>query len=623
VTVAPAERGTGQQTGAGQRGIGRPALLIGVITAVANVVGFGRQLVFAHTVGTGCTATVYATANQVPNIIYAIVLGGALTGTVVPVLAGPAATAARAEARQTASALLSWTLLLLVPVSVAVALAAQPIASLLLASTPGCPHQDMVSIGSRMLAVFAPQIVLYGLAVVGYGILQAYRRFAPPALAPVLSSIVVAAAYVAYVPLDHNRLVGHLPLAAELMLSVGTTAGVAALAVTALSPVARLRLRLRPALRFPPGISARVRALAVAGIAAVIAQNISTLVVILLANSHGGSGALVLYNFGWQVFFVPYAVLAVPIATSAFPVLSASAARARQPGTAGGPWPADSAAGDAVAGGAASPPAAPGDASEAAAAAGAAADADGAGQPGMAGGPESPAPATGPSDGDFNAAVASSTRAAALVSCLGVALLLGACIPSARVFLSHDSSYDRLGARELAWALAAFAPGLVGFGLAANLSRVLFAAHRTRVAAVVVTSGWLLVLAADLVLVPLVPRTWVVPALGLGNSIGLTAAGVALIAAVRRARGHAVLRGLPRACAAGLAAAAVGAAAGLGVSAALPTYGLLPNAAIALLACLAVALVFTLAALALDAGEVRSLLARVTARLPGRKAAAP
>ena len=53
--------------------------------------GFGRQLVFAHTVGASCLGTAYATANQVPNIIYDIVLGGALTSVVVPVLAGVAA----------------------------------------------------------------------------------------------------------------------------------------------------------------------------------------------------------------------------------------------------------------------------------------------------------------------------------------------------------------------------------------------------------------------------------------------------------------------------------------------------------------------------------------------------
>ena len=109
------------------------------------------------------------------------------------------------------------------------------------------------------------------------------------------------------------------------MLAAGTTAGVAALVVTPLVPVTRLRLRLRPALRFPAGVGARVRSLAVAGVVTLVAQDASVAVVIVLANSRGGGGALVLYSFAWAVFFVPYAVLAVPIATSAFPELSARA----------------------------------------------------------------------------------------------------------------------------------------------------------------------------------------------------------------------------------------------------------------------------------------------------------
>ncbi|MGH3157434.1 MAG: murein biosynthesis integral membrane protein MurJ, partial [Streptosporangiaceae bacterium] len=457
MTAAATDLGTGEDSGRSAGGIGRAALLIGVITAVANVVGFGRQLVFAHTVGASSLGTVYATANQVPNIIYAIVLGGALTGMVVPVLAGPALAStasagrtpasaelagAKDETRQTSSALLTWTLLLLVPVSLVVALAAHPVVSVLLGHPqPAGADAGMLALGSRMLVVFSPQIVLYGLAVVGYGILQAHRRFAAPALAPILSSIVVAAAYFVFVPLAHGHQVAGLPRPAELMLSIGTTAGVAALAVTALAPLHRLKLRLRPALHFPPGVAARVRALALAGLAAVIAQNVATVVVIVLANSHGAPGALVLYNYGWQVFFVPYAVLAVPIATSAFPVLSASAS---------------------------------GDAEGAKGAA------------------------------RFDTAVASSTRGAMLVSWLGAALLIGACVPAARVFLSHNTVTDRGPADQLAWALAAFAPGLAGFGLAANLSRVLFACRQTRAAAVVVAGGWLLVIAADLVIVPLV-----------------------------------------------------------------------------------------------------------------------
>ncbi len=53
-----------------------------------------------------------------------------------------------------------------------------------------------------------------------------------------------------------------------------------------------------------------------------IAQDASAAVVIVLSNRYGSTGALVTYGFAWAVFLVPFAVLAVPIATSAFPALS-------------------------------------------------------------------------------------------------------------------------------------------------------------------------------------------------------------------------------------------------------------------------------------------------------------
>jgi putative peptidoglycan lipid II flippase len=542
---APAtEPGPVRQAG---RGIGRAAVLIGVITVLANVVGFGRQLVFAYTVGNSCLGTAYATANQVPNIIYDIVLGGALTSAVVPVLAGPAARRmaaggrdAAAETDQIASALLTWTILLLAPVSVLIAVISGPLVSVLLSGAHGCRLMAIVAVSTRMLAVFAPQIMLYGLAVVLYGILQAHGRFTAPALAPVLSSLVVIAAYVAFVPLGggyRNRL-GALPWPAELTLSLGTTAGVAALAVTALVPALRLRLRLRPTLRFPGGVARRARGLAAVGIAVLIAQDASAVAVIVLANGHDGQGGLVLYNYGWQMFFVPYAVLAMPIATSAFPLLSAQ------------------------------------------------------------------------SGARFDGTAASSTRAVMLVSWLGAALLAGAAVPASRLFAAHSAS------GQLALTFAALAPGLVGFGLAANLSRVLFACGRSRVAALAMVGGWLLVIAADVVAVALVPARWVVPVLGLGNTIGLTVSGIALLGAVGRARGRAALRGAGRAAGAGLAGAVAGAAAGVAVSAALPVSGFLRNAGVAILACGCVVVVFGLATLLLDGGDLRAVATRARGRLP-------
>ena len=218
--------------------------MIGIITVLARVVGFGRQLVFAHTVGTTCMGTAYTTANMVPNIIYDIVLGGALSAVVVPVLAGPAGqdTGVGEQARQISSALLTWTVALLVPVSVAVALAAHPIVSVLLSGASGCPRGQLVSAGTQMLIVFAPQVLLYGLAVVLYGILQSHRRFGAPALAPLLSSLVVVVAYAVFgvVGGAYVNRIHALPPAAEYVLSGGTTLGVLALVLTAVIPARSL-----------------------------------------------------------------------------------------------------------------------------------------------------------------------------------------------------------------------------------------------------------------------------------------------------------------------------------------------------------------------------------------------
>jgi len=540
--VPVAERGSARQRSGG---IGRAAVLIGAITMLARVIGFGRQVVFAHTVQASCLGTAYTTANMVPNIIYDIVAGGALTAVVVPVLAGPAtaglaaaSAADREQVRQISSALFSWAVLLLVPVSALVAVIARPLVSVLLGGTPGCPRAAMVAMGARMLAAFAPQILLYGLAVVLYGVLQSHRRFAAPALAPVLSSLVVIGAYFWFgeVGNGYQDMLRPVPTLAWVVLAAGTTAGVAALVATPLIPAVRLRLRLRPVLRFPDGVGTRVRSLAAAGVATLIAQDASVAVVIVLANSRGGNGALVLYSFAWAVFFVPYAVLAVPIATSAFPELSAR-------------------------------------------------------------------------DDRFDATSATSTRAVIVASWLGVAGMAGSCVPLARVFQSHvGQSAD---ARQLAIALAAFAPGLVGYGLTANLSRVLYAYGRSRAAAVAVSGGWLLVIAADLLIVPFVARNSVVPWLGAGTTIGLTVSGVALLILVRRARGKDALRGCARAALAGLAGAVAGTAAGLGVALGFPATGFLPNVALTLLASAAAGVAFFAVLAVADGGDLRAVVRRV------------
>jgi len=433
---------------------------IGAVTALARIGGFGRTAVLTRTLGPGCVGDTYQTANQLPNVVFEVVAGGALAALVVPLLAGAVSAGDRGTAGRTTSALLTWTVMILVPITVLGVLAAPFALHVVAGGSPRCGHA-LLEVGARLLRVFMPQVVLYGLGVVLTGVLQAHRRFLGPALAPLLSSLVVIAAYLAYagqgrVPLE--RLGG----ARELTLSVGTTLGVAALVLPLLLPLRRCGLPLRPTLSFPPGVAARARSLAAAGVAGLAAQQVALLVALRLANG-GQRGDVVVFLVATALFLLPWAVLAVPVATTAFPELSAAAETGQE-----------SAYADVAAG---------------------------------------------------------ALRAVLVLTAGAAALLVAVAGPAAGVLVLGAPGPDRVAA--LAGAIRAFAPGLVGYGLLALLGRALYARGDAHTPAAATVTGWLVVALADLALVHL--GTGRVVALGLGNTIGMTAAGLLLLLGLRRA----------------------------------------------------------------------------------------
>ena len=311
---------TGRPAGLAGRRLLRAAALIAAITAVARVAGFGRTVVFGRTVGGECVGAVYQTANTIPNIIFDIVAGGTLAALVVPLLAPAFVGRGRQVAAQTLSALLTWTLLVMTAVAGALAALAGVLTSVLIGSGQ-CAGAH--ALATRMLLVFAPQVIFYGLAIVLAGTLQAAERFSWPALAPLLSSATVITAYLIYGALaGPGRSAEQLTTADELVLSLGTTLGVVVLAGCLVPAAARLGLRVRPTLRFPEGTAGQVRRAAIAGGVTLGAQQVAAGLVIWLSNDGTSTGTVVVVTLAQTVFLLPWAVLAVPVATSAFPRLS-------------------------------------------------------------------------------------------------------------------------------------------------------------------------------------------------------------------------------------------------------------------------------------------------------------
>ncbi|MCM4083962.1 murein biosynthesis integral membrane protein MurJ [Paractinoplanes hotanensis] len=298
------------------------AALITVLTVVARIAGFGRTFVFLHTVGHEDLGNIYNAANTIPNIVFELVAGGALASLVVPLLAGAVSAGDRERVNAVSSALLTWVLVLMVPLAILVALLAGPIAGLLPKVPPD--HQETAA---SMLRIFAPQLPLYGIGIVLTGILQAHHRFAWPVIAPLLSSVTVMAAYLTYAAVDGAKTdFAGLTRTGALTLSIGTTCGVVVLALCLLIPLRKVKLRLRPALRFPGDTGRQAVRLGWAGAVTVGSQQLMTIVAIALAVSDG----LTLYNAAQTVFLLPWAVLAVPMATAVYPALSAAASRGEE-----------------------------------------------------------------------------------------------------------------------------------------------------------------------------------------------------------------------------------------------------------------------------------------------------
>lgn len=434
---------------------------IALVTVAARVVGFGRTAVLSRTLGTSCVGDVYQAANAIPNVVFEVVAGGALAALVVPVLAASVREGDRVTASRTASALLTWTVALLVPAALLGAVLAPTLVRALLSDDPTCV--GAVDTGSRMLVVFMPQVVLYGIGIVLAGVLQAHRRFLGPALAPLLSSVVVIGAYLLYAASGRVDDLTALTRAQELVLSVGTTLGVAVLSLGLVVPLRRCSLALRPTLSFPPGVAATVRRLALGGVAALAAQQVSLVVALRLAGTDGDEGAVVVFGVATALFLLPWAVLAVPVATSVFPTLS------------------------------------------------------------------------GASEQDYRRELGRALRAVLLAMAGAAAVLSVVAVPVSRLLVEGVPGADRTG--SLAAAVVAFAPGLVGYGLVALLSRALYARGDGRTPAVAAVAGWLVVAGTDLALVALLPDADRVVLLGAGNSVGVSVAGLLLLLGLRGSLG--------------------------------------------------------------------------------------
>ncbi|MET8324334.1 lipid II flippase MurJ [Micromonospora sp. NPDC005189] len=218
----------------------------------------------------------------------------------------------------------------------------------------------------------------------------------------------------------------------------------------------------------------------------------------------------------------------------------------------------------------------------------------------------------------YRATLAPAVRGVLLFSCLGTAALIGTAGPVGHFFFPESTASTAAAA-----AIIGYAPGLVGYGLFAVLTRALYARGETRAATVATAVGFLAVPPVALLFGVLLPLRDRVLAVTSANSVGMLVLGALLLLAVLRSAGRPALAGAARAGAAGGLAGVLAALAGLGLTQWLDTPGGgTPTMAAALgqgmLSGVLVGVVFLAVVWFVDRRDVQPLLAGVLRRL-GRR----
>ena len=302
----------------------RSSVPVAVGTALSRLTGMARLAALAYALGFDRLADSYNLANTTPNIVYELLLGGVLSATLVPIFVEHREKGDD-EATSAVVSVVGLALVLLTGLGIIVAPAVVRLYTLRLSHATAAAQQQ---VATDLLRMFMPQMLFYGITAVATALLNARRHFAAPAVTPVFNNLLVTAIFLAlpHVARGHLTLEGvrHDP-GTMLLLGLGTTAGVAAMALPLLPALRRAGIRLRPVFNVHhPAVRKVVRLSGwTAGYVAV--NQVALWIVLVLAN--GTKGGISVYQGAYVFFQLPHGLVAVSLMTTLTPELAETAAR--------------------------------------------------------------------------------------------------------------------------------------------------------------------------------------------------------------------------------------------------------------------------------------------------------
>jgi putative peptidoglycan lipid II flippase len=305
----------------------RASSIMAVGTILSRITGFFRAILGVAVLGTALLADTYNVANTMPNILYNLLVGGALTAIFVPQLVRSFSDEDGGEGF--ASRLvttISGILLVLVALGI---LFAPALVRLYAPEFSDLGFEQEQAIAVAFTRYCLPQIFFLGLFTMLGQVANARGSFAPLMWAPIANNLVVIAVFGGFLAFQRNISVGNISDFQVQLLGWGTTAGVVIQALILIPVVKRSGIKLRPVF----GVKGLGKSFSLAGwtlIYVLISQlgylvtvNVATAAAVRSAKAGISTGVgFTPYTSAYYIMLLPYSIVTISIVTALLPHLS-------------------------------------------------------------------------------------------------------------------------------------------------------------------------------------------------------------------------------------------------------------------------------------------------------------
>ena len=307
-------------------GLLRANLTVASGTALSRLTGLIRIIVFGVVVGQTALADAYDMANNAPNVVYELLLGGILAATLVPLFTRHL----QDENDDAVNAIASVSVVVLGLITAVSIVLAPLIFRVFSLNTADQIDADVFrTAGTALTRLFLIQIFFYGVTSIITAILNARKLFFAAAWTPVLANIVTIATLLCirsvsnFDPPTLAEVVDNQSL--QWLLGMGSTSGIIVMTLGMFIALRRSGTKLR--WNFDLSHSAVKQLLRLSGwaIGYVAANQVALVVIKNLAQP--GSGNVDAYSKAYTFFSLPHGLLAVSIATTFVPELARAASQ--------------------------------------------------------------------------------------------------------------------------------------------------------------------------------------------------------------------------------------------------------------------------------------------------------